>query len=107
MVEESRAGGGVSATGVLDGQLEGDVHLGFFSQRHDFRQLDHLSEHRWLHEHAAPSSWKHSMVWLQCEWEVDCPLAAVRSTAQSQIINDRMSTPTLTQHFPQNNWGKC
>lgn len=34
---EGRAGGGAS-----DGQLEGDVHLSFLSQRHDFRQLYHL-----------------------------------------------------------------
>ena len=35
-------GGGESARAVLDGQLEGDVHLGFFSQRHDLRKLYNL-----------------------------------------------------------------
>lgn len=42
MVVETRAGGGVSARGALDGQLEGDVHLGFLCQRHDFRKLYNL-----------------------------------------------------------------
>lgn len=29
---------------LLDGQLEGDVHLSFFSQRYDFRQLYDLKQ---------------------------------------------------------------
>lgn len=32
---------------------------------------------------------------------VDCPLVAIWSKAQSQIYHNRLSTPTLTQHFPK------
>lgn len=38
--EVGRCGGGVfGGGGQLDGQLEGDVHLSFFSQRDNFRKL--------------------------------------------------------------------
>lgn len=73
---ESRAGGG-----VLDGQLEGDVHLGLFSQRHDFRKLHHLREDTRFMSTLLRRHDDSSVIWLQGEWGVDCPLLAVWSTA--------------------------
>lgn len=36
----------VPEVSVLDGQLEGDVHLSFLSQRDDFRKLYNLQRNR-------------------------------------------------------------